>query len=83
MNDQQLPAPSPFSPAKVQSAIQQALITNPVPAGKNRALVVMAGTEGVKAVIAAKVGEHWTYAGEAEWHAGGDFSAGAQVTASW
>lgn len=81
MNEQT--APSPFSAAKIHDAIQQAIGATVLPPGKNRAIVVMAGTDGVKAVIAGKSGQHWTYAGDVEWHGGSDFSAGAQVTASW
>ena len=73
-----------ISPAVIDAAIQQALNTNIVPDGKTTALVVMGTTDGgATAMIATKLGERWTFSGAAAWHGGGDFSAGAQLTASW
>lgn len=73
-----------FSDSDIHDAVSQAVTAGIVPADKTRALVVQGDTtNGIEAVFAQKVGDHWQFGGDAEWHGGGDFSAGAQVVASW
>ncbi len=74
---------SPFSPEAIQKAVIDHLNQDPIlPVGKSGALIVMATTDGVKAILAAKVGEHWEFDGTAAWH-GGEVYAGVSVVASW
>ncbi len=74
--------PSPFS----QNAILRVLATLNdsaiVPAGKRGALLVLATTEGVQAVVATKLDDHWSFHAEAD-YSGGKVAAGVSVIASW
>ena len=77
-----LPA-SPFSPQAISQAINTALNQAPVlPPGKSGALIVMATPEGVKAIVAAKIDDHWEFSAEGDYH-GGAISGGVSVIASW
>ncbi len=76
---------SPFSQDAIRKAVIDSLNLEPIlPPGKQGALIVTAysGDNTVRAIFAAKVGEHWQFDGEADWH-GGAVSAGISVIASW
>lgn len=73
----------PFSPDALHAALAQAMQGSIVPDGKQTALVVGLDGTGARAVIASRIGEHWEVSGGIDWHAGGDFSAGARIVASW
>lgn len=78
--------PSPFSQAAIRDAIQQTLGTQVLPPGKTHAIILMptfVGGPGVKAIYAQKIGDHWQFSTEAEWHSGGEPVAGATLAASW
>lgn len=72
----------PFSPAAIHEAISTVMSQSALPPGKKLALIAMASPDGVKGILAAKVGEHWTLTEEVEYH-GDQFSAGASLVASW
>ncbi len=74
---------SPFSPDAIRRAVVDTLNQAPIlPADKRGALVVLATTDGVRAVLASKVNDHWDVAAEAE-YTGGEVAAGISVIASW
>lgn len=74
--------PLPFSPESIRTAISSALQQTPLPPGKRGAVIGMLTTDGVKGIVAVKVGEHWQMGGEVELH-GDKVSGGASVIASW
>lgn len=79
---------SPFSPASTKAAILQALHDEPLPPGKTGALVVHGDYDPathettVTAVMAEKIGEHWTLGQDVELH-NAEFKVGVSVVASW
>ncbi len=77
--------PSPLGPEALHAAIQRA--TAALPQNKRVALIggiqVENGKPDANAVIAVKIGTHWAFAGEAEYHADHSWKAGGEVAASW
>jgi hypothetical protein len=54
-----------------------------VPPGRTGATLVVLDPNGAKAVVATKLGDHWTLAGEASSTWGGDVSGRVLLTGSW
>lgn len=54
-----------------------------VPPGRTGATLVVLDPTGAKAVVATKLGEHWTLAGEVDSTWGGDISGRVLLTGSW
>ncbi len=82
------PVPSPLNPDALHAAIQKAVAAAPlIPANKRFILVggvEMAGSvPEANAVIAVRAGDHWQFAGHAHYQPDHDFTAGAQVIASF
>lgn len=74
--------PLPFSPESIRAAISSALTQTPLPPGKRGAVIGMITADGIKGIVAVKVGEHWQAMGDVELH-GDKITGGASVVASW
>lgn len=68
--------------AAVRAEIERQ-IADLVPPGRTGATLVVLDPAGAKAVVATKLGEHWTLAGEADVTWGGDVSGRVILTGSW
>jgi len=77
-----------FSPESTKRAIQTALANNPLPEGVNGALVLHGDYDAethrttMTAVLAQRVGEHWTLSEDVELH-DKTWRAGVNVIATW
>lgn len=74
----------PFSPQSIAQAVSSALGTADVtiPDGKRGAILTSYDGKDVRAVMAMKLGNVWTIAGDVDWH-GGEPQFGIQAHASW
>jgi len=72
--------PTPLADA-VKRSIADAL--NQVPAGKRGALVVLVDAQGARAMVAAKLGDHWKVAVDTArpWH--GPITGSVAIAGSW
>ncbi len=76
--------PVKFTPESLQKAVQTALMNDPdLPPGHKGAFVTVATHEGVKAVVATKLNDHWTVTGEVVLPWAGGLNYGATVKATW
>lgn len=76
----------PLDTAALQRAVQTALAApGAVPAGHKAAVLLVANQDTVRAVFAARVGDHWQVAGSLEHPTSHDgaLDAGVTVSASW
>jgi hypothetical protein len=68
--------------AAVKAEIEQQ-VADLVPPDRTGATLVVLDPNGAKAVVATKLGDHWTLAGEASSTWGGDVSGRVLLTGSW
>ena len=75
---------SPFSQASLAKAVNDAFaVSSGIPVGHKGAFLTIVTTDGVKAVLAHKIDDHWVVTAEASHPWSGGLNAGATIQATW
>jgi hypothetical protein len=73
-----------FSPDELNAVVQQAFkVQSDIPAGHKGAFVTVADKDGVKAIIAEKLGGNWVITGSVDHPWSGGLSYGATIQTTW
>jgi hypothetical protein len=75
-----------FDPAALEAVVQRVLATTPeIPENHRGAFLTVANEQGIRAVIAVKVGDEWTIKADIAhaWHADSKITYGVQVTGTF
>lgn len=72
-----------FSDQELRRVVRETLDNADIPGDHKGAFVTVVDDKGVRAVVAAKVGDHWTVQGAVDHAWSGDLTVGATVQASW